>query len=195
MCDELTGTPGPSRLVPARLIIVIASHMMFNRVQIVRIILVASLAACPVFGGVIGSQASEIPPDLSITLERTRCYGFCPSYVLKISATGKVAYEGRASVKLVGNAESSISQEKLRELIQAFEEINYFDLKARYESPNDGCKDWVTDGPTAITSLTINGRSKSVRHYSGCRGIAVLAGLEKLEQAIDDAANTQQWIR
>ena len=158
-------------------------------------ILVASLAACPVFGGAIGSQANEIPPDLAITLERTRCYGFCPSYVLKISATGKVTYEGRASVKLVGKAESSISHEKLRELILAFEKINYFELRASFETPNDGCKDWVTDGPTAITSLTINGRSKSVRHYSGCRGIAVLAELEKLEQAIDDAANTEQWIR
>ena len=168
---------------------------MFYRVQIVRIILVASLGACPVFGGVMGSQASEIPSDLAITLERTRCYGFCPSYVLKISATGKVTYEGRASVKVVGSAESSISQEKLRELILAFEKINYFELRGGYETPNDGCKDWVTDGPTTITSLTINGRSKSVRHYSGCRGIAVLAELEKLEQAIDDAANTEQWIR
>ena len=141
------------------------------------------------------TQQTDIPSDTRITLERTRCYGFCPSYALKISATGKVTYEGRASVKLAGSAESSISQEKLAELISAFEKINYFDLKATYETPNDGCKDWVTDGPTAITSLTINGRSKSVRHYSGCRGIAVLAELEKLEQAIDDAANTGQWIR
>src|SRR6185503_19594813 len=99
------------------------------------------------------------------------------------------------SVKLVGQAESSISQEKLRELILAFEKINYFKLRALYETPNDGCKDWVTDGPTAITSLTINGRSKSVRHYSGCLGMAVLAELDKLERAIDDAANTAQWIR
>jgi len=158
-------------------------------------ILVASLAAFPTLGSASRSQASDIPSDLSITLERTRCYGFCPSYVLKISANGKVTYEGRASVKLVGQAESSISQEKLRELILAFEKINYFELRASYETPNDGCKDWVTDGPTAITSLTINGRSKSVRHYSGCRGIAALAELEKLEQAIDSAANTEQWIR
>lgn len=169
--------------------------MMFTRIQIVQIILVASLAALPTSASASRSQVSEIPPDLAITLERTRCYGFCPSYVLKISANGKVAYEGRASVKLVGQAESSISHEKLRALISAFEKINYFDLKAAYETPNDGCKDWVTDGPTTITSLTINGRSKSVRHYSGCRGIAVLAELEKLEQAIDDAANTEQWIR
>ncbi len=172
---------------------------MLNRLQIVRMTWVTLFAALPVLCGDVGhisqSHASEIPSDLAITLERTRCYGFCPSYVLKISGNGKVTYEGRASVKLIGTAESSISQEKLRELILAFERINYFDLRASYETPNDGCKDWVTDGPTAITSLTINGRSKSVRHYSGCRGIAVLAELEKLEQAIDDAANSQQWIR
>ena len=158
-------------------------------------ILVASLAALPSLGNASQSRANEIPADLSITLERTRCYGFCPSYLLKISATGKVTFEGRFSVKFVGSAESSISREKLGELIRVFEKINYFDLRAAYETPNDGCKDWVTDGPTAITSLTINGRSKLVRHYSGCRGIAVLAELEKLEQAIDDAANTEQWIR
>ena len=168
---------------------------MFNPIQIVRITLLVMLAAFPTSGSESRSQASDIPPDLAITLERTRCYGFCPSYVLKISANGKVTYEGRASVKLIGSAESSISQEKLRELILAFEKMNYFDLRAAYETPNDGCKDWVTDGPTAITSLTINGRSKSVRHYSGCRGIAVLAELERLELAIDDAANSQQWIR
>lgn len=168
---------------------------MLSRILIVRITLLVTFAALPNSGSASRSQSSDIPSDLSITLERTRCYGFCPSYVLKISADGKVAYEGRASVKLVGSAESSISQEKLRELIRAFEKIDYFNLQAAYETPNDGCKDWVTDGPTAIVSLTINGRSRSLRHYSGCRGVALLAELEKLEQAIDDAANTQQWIR
>lgn len=174
--------------------------MMLSRVQIFRTILFASLAAFPVLG-VVGNSGennprqSEIPQDLLIKLERTRCYGFCPSYVLTISASGKVAYEGRASVKVIGSAESSISQEKLRELIRAFENVGYFKLQDKYETPEDGCKDWVTDGPTAISSLTANGRTKSVRHYSGCRGIAVLAELQKLEQEIDDAANVAQWIR
>lgn len=168
---------------------------MLDRVHLIPIVVLALVA--PASGGwksPAGSQASEIPPDLLITLERTQCYGFCPSYVLKISATGSVTYEGRAHVKVTGSAESSISPEKLRELIRAFAGINYFELQGAYETPNDGCKDWTTDGPTAITSMTINGRSKSVRHYYGCRGIAVLAELEKLEKAIDDATNVAQWI-
>ena len=118
----------------------------------------------------------------------------CP-VTATISADGAVLFEGRRFVKQVGTIQSTVSQEGLRGLIDAFAKINYFDLRDRYEEPGDGCKDWSTDGPTAITAITTNGKSKSVRHYYGCRGIDVLADLTKLEQAIDDAVNSAQWIR
>ena len=172
---------------------------MFFRAQTIEIVLCLPLAMIPIFGGpgnVSRSiQRHGIPSDLSITLERTRCYGFCPSYVLTISASGAVAYEGRAHVKVMGNAKSVIPKEKLRRLIGAFEKIDFFALRGSYETPEDGCKDWAADGPTAITTLKINGRAKTVRHYYGCRGFAELVELEKLEQSIDDAANAAQWIR
>src|SRR6516162_4101765 len=31
-------------------------------------------------------------PDNAITLERTRCFGACPAYVLRIEASGKVSF-------------------------------------------------------------------------------------------------------
>lgn len=175
------------------------SGMTLHRIKLSRIIGIVALTALLITTNFQRSAAGElqreIPSDLSIKLERTRCYGFCPSYLLTISAAGKVTFEGRHSVKVIGPAQSSITREKLAELVRGFDDINYFGLQNAYETPNDGCKDWVTDGPTAITSLTINGRSKSVRHYSGCRGIAVLKDLEKLEQAIDEATNVTQWVR
>ena len=141
-------------------------------------------------------QASEqdVPPDALITLERTMCYGPCPEYKITISAGGSVVFEGRRFVKTVGKAQSSISDQKLREILAAFATINYFELRNRYERSGDGCKQWITDHPTAITSLKINGRSKSVRHYYGCLGVEVLPELLKLERAIDDAVNSAQWI-
>ncbi|MFY9608700.1 MAG: DUF6438 domain-containing protein [Blastocatellia bacterium] len=174
---------------------------MSRTVQINRSALFASLAAFLVFTdtGAIGIRASEaahqVPQDTLITLERTPCYGTCPSYKLTISADGSVLFEGRRFVKKVGTVQSTISQAGLRELIERFEKINYFDLRDRYEEAGDGCKDWSTDGPSAISSITTNGKSKSVRHYYGCRGIDVLAELTELEQAIDDAVNAAQWIR
>jgi Domain of unknown function (DUF6438) len=166
-----------------------------------RSVLFASLVATLVLtvGAKYGAQASEavqqVPQDTLITLERTVCYGLCPSYKLTISADGVVVFEGRRFVKTTGTVQSTISQEKLLELINRFEKINYFQLKHRYEHPADGCAELVTDHPSANTSIRINGKSMSVRHYYGCTGMEVLDDLTKLEQAIDDAVDTAQWIR
>lgn len=137
----------------------------------------------------------EVPADTIITLERTVCYGTCPSYKVIISADGTVSFEGRQFVKTVGKATNSIQQDKLRGLLAEFDKIGYFDLKDNYEGRGDGCKQWMTDNPSAITSIRINGRSKTVSHYYGCRGVDVLEDLKKLESAIDDAVNSEQWIR
>ena len=101
-----------------------------------------------------GEATPQVPKDTLITLERTVCYGTCPSYKLAISADGAVVFEGRRFVKTLGAAETRISQEQLRELIQKFEKINYFGLRNRYQDPQDGCDAFVTDNPSAITSIT-----------------------------------------
>jgi hypothetical protein len=169
--------------------------------QINRLIVFAALFSALAFAQTnsrfqtVEARAQTIPPDTLITLERTACYGTCPIYKITISAGGTVVFEGRRFVKKVGTVKSAVSQEQLRELLAAFEKINYFELRDRYEQPEDGCKQWATDNPSAITSVTINGKSKSVTHYHGCGGIEVLAELRKLEQAIDNAVNSAQWIR
>jgi hypothetical protein len=81
---------------------------------------------------------------------------------------------------------ATTSQEKVKELIAEFLKVNYFCLEDYY--PPD-----ATDSPDAITSITIGGRSKTVRHslYSA----AAPRKLFLLEQRIDEIANTVQWIR
>jgi hypothetical protein len=137
----------------------------------------------------------DIPKDTLITLERTLCYGFCPSYKLTIAADGSVVFEGREHVKKTGISKSQISQEAVRQLISEFEKANYFSLKNQYKNPEDGCDGWVTDNPSAITAIRINGKTKTVDHYYGCRGAKVLEALTRLETRIDEMANTAQWIK
>jgi uncharacterized protein DUF6438 len=170
--------------------------------RIPRISLIATLAVacCTCFPETSRLQTAKpggqtVPQDTLITLERTGCYGMCPIYKVSISADGAVVFEGNRFVKKVGSARSAISDEQIRELLVAFEKINYFELSDQYAKPEDGCKQWLTDHPSAITSITRNGKSKSVTHYYGCRGVDVLKELEKLEQAIDEAVNSAQWIR
>jgi hypothetical protein len=137
----------------------------------------------------------DIPRDTVIVLERTACYGTCPIYKITISGDGSVVFEGRRFVKKTGTAKAAISQQQVRELLAEFEEIKFFDLRSQYAEREDGCKEWWTDMPSAITSISSNGKSKSVKHYYGCQGLKVLTELQRLEHAIDLAVDSAQWIR
>jgi hypothetical protein len=120
--------------------------------------------------------------DVVITLERTVCYGTCPSYFLRINGDGSVFYEGRDFVKVKGEVESTISQEDLRKLIVAFYEIDYFSLEDEYTAN-------ITDMPTTITSITIGGKSKRVVNYYGAP-----EKLIRLEKLIDSLTNSIRWV-
>ena len=128
--------------------------------------------------------------DVVITLTRTACFGTCPVYTLEIYADGTVVYEGRDFVKQKGTARGKITKEALKALVEEFIKINYFELKTKPDCPEE----W-TDMPSALTSLSWKGRENSVQHYHGCRGSDILEQLTRLEEKIDVAVNSQQWIK
>ena len=149
---------------------------------------------------VIGVENCEfqrtIPADTLITLKRTDCFFTCPDYMVTISADGKVVFEGNANVKVKGKSETTISPEKVQLLIKSFEKAKFFSLRNSYSLPEDGCRIYDGDAPSATISIVLNGKSKSIDHYLGChqkKGTAVRA-LIKLENLIDDLTNTAQWI-
>lgn len=130
-----------------------------------------------------------------ITLERTVCFGACPSYKVIITRDGTVTYEGRRFVKTAGTVTAQISPDKFQELVGEFEKIKYFSLRDRYSQRADGCTTFMTDMPSANTSLSLNGKIKSVAHYFGCRGPEILPGLAALENKIDEVAGSEKWIK
>lgn len=136
----------------------------------------------------------DVPSDTQIVLFRTNCYGGCTVYTVTIRADGSVVYQGGENAKKKGRIDARISQEKLRELIAAFNAADYFSLADRYDHGSKDCPGWGTDAPSAITSLTMNGKKKTVRHYLGCSGSPVLGKLTGLENKIDEAVNVKQWI-
>ena len=130
-----------------------------------------------------------------ITLERTVCFGSCPSYRVTISQDGTVTFEGRRFVKTTGTVTEQVSPDKFQQLVDEFEGIKYFSLQDRYTQRADGCTTFMTDMPSANTSLSLNGRVKTVAHYFGCRGPEVLPALTALERKIDEVAGTEKWIK
>lgn len=136
----------------------------------------------------------EVPADTQIVLFRTNCYGGCTVYTVTIRADGSVVYQGGENAKTKGKIDSHISQEKVKELVAAFNEIDYFSLADRYDHGSKDCPNWGTDAPSAVTSFTLNQKKKTVRHYLGCSGSPVVSKLAALEHKIDEAVNVKQWI-
>lgn len=137
-----------------------------------------------------------IPKDLEITLVRTECKGNCWVYNLEIKSDGAIKYEGIANVEKLGKFEDKLSNEQIINLIGEFKKAGYFNLEDNYV--NDNCPIVVTDSPTAITSIRINGEYKKITHYFGCleeekNHIIFPQKLYNLELQINLIADTFRW--
>jgi hypothetical protein len=130
-----------------------------------------------------------------ITLERSVCFGTCPSYIVTLASDGKVTWEGRDYVKTTGPATAQIKPEDFNKLVEEFERIKFATLDDKYETGTRGCPESATDNPSAQTSIRINGKTKSVLHYYGCRDSEVLRRLTLLERKIDEVIGTERWIK
>jgi hypothetical protein len=151
------------------------------------------------------SSQSPVSEDTLITLERVALFDcpVCtpkPNYQVTVRADGTVTFRGNKHTRVIGIAEGKISEDKVRELISAFEGMDYFKLNEAYEREKDGCPMFITDRPYAYTSIQINGRKKTVTHYYGCVAdndshfVVFPQALFELEKKIDEVVNTKQWI-
>jgi len=117
----------------------------------------------------------------------------CPVYRVLIFANRDVIWQGRGRVANLGVVLSQIEWNKIRELIQDFESIDYFHLEDIYGFHGSGCRSSAPYMPVVITSLSMGGRSKTVSHHDGCVG-DVSEKLTALENSIDKAVDATHWI-
>jgi hypothetical protein len=97
----------------------------------------------------------ELPADLSIELERTWCLGPCPTYVVKIDATGHVTWDGLKYVDAKGPQSAQIPVESVRKLLAQFEALAFTTLHDQYDV-------LVTDIAGATVTLRTRGATKQV---------------------------------
>jgi hypothetical protein len=141
--------------------------------------------------GSAAAQRTDVPPDIMIHLQRTSCYGPCPIYTVTIDASGTITYDGERFVRTVGRQTARISPAFVATLLASAERIHFFDLRDAYRSIEnpDGSVITVSDMPTTIVTITINGRTKRVEDYVGAPDV-----LAEFEREIDEAARTTRWI-
>lgn len=149
-------------------------------------------------------RTPEIDRDkLKISLQRTGCFGPCPSYLVTIDGHGNVVFESRdfgdgeskidqiadfeRGILFPGRHTDKISEQAVDALIARFRKARFFELKNQYRYP-------VTDSATYFVTLDTGNGKKMIEDYVGAEA-GMPASITALEDAIDQAAGTERWVR
>lgn len=134
----------------------------------------------------IDTGSAELLDDSTVvSLRRTMCFGWCPSYSLKVFGSGRVEYVGKRFVCAYGPREGKADPREVSRLVKAMIAAGYFGYSWREGN-------FATDNPTAVTSLQHQGQSFEISHYYGDQGAP--KWLRAMEDEIDRVAATAQWL-
>ncbi len=151
------------------------------------------LGACAMRANATPEQPMHAP---SVTLERSTCYGNCPSYTVTVSADGQINLAGHAHVQ-VGIASGLATPARLANIFAAVKQAGLRSMRDSYVGSDDGCEMVMSDQPgVKITVVDAEG-SKTVDFYNGCTGgvaDAVRRRIEQLAWSIDQQLDTARWI-
>jgi hypothetical protein len=92
------------------------------------------------------------------SLLRSPCYGLCPHYELRVYASGRVTYSGKANVDSIGFFEGRMDSMLVVQLVQKANEINYMNLSESYPKQGGG----IADFPLCVTTLRQDKTRKTI---------------------------------
>ncbi len=96
-----------------------------------------------------------------LTFERTPCYGICPAYSMQVFADGRVVYNGRRAVPLLGEKELKLPAAAVAEMLRTAQEAHFDQFQDRYARG-------TTDLPSAVVGVRQpNGHLKTVAVEDG----------------------------
>jgi len=132
--------------------------------------------------------APALRPNSRITmrLNRSVCYGRCPSYTVTVSGA-EIIFDGDAFVSATGRHTAKVDPNEVRKLAKQFVAADFYSMDPEYRAG-------VTDNPTYTLSISIDGQTKQVTDYVGA-WVGMPAVITALEDDVDALAQTDRWIK
>jgi hypothetical protein len=142
----------------------------------------------------VSAPSARAPTDTVLQLERTVCFGFCPTYVATVTASGRGHISGTHGAAGF-ERDITVDTTALAALLRRFDTEGYFQLDSAYTPGHPLCDLYATDNPGATLFARLGSQSRRVQHYHGCHGAkgatpdepkaAPLTLLTSLEDAVD----------
>ena len=154
----------------------------------------SNLIALLISFGLMACQPIVLSDDLKITMENSPSpkLRLGSRYKLTVAANGDVIFDGTSHVKTTGPVTTTLSKQKIQELVTAFDEANFFSFWDYDCSWSAWLAPCLSDQQTTILSIQVNGRTKTVKHNHG--DTLAPQSLVDLERKIHAIVNTQQWL-
>ena len=132
------------------------------------------------------SPPAQPAPARLVSLERERCFGWCPAYRLDIYVNGTVLYEGHAHV-CKDEASDRLTSAKLAALRAAITRSNFA------TTPEHCCDCPVSDSPTTTITVSDPPPAKTIVDAGSPCPDAPLT-ISKLADDIDAIVDIERWI-
>ncbi len=124
-------------------------------------------------------------------LERTACFGACPTYVLAIAGTGVATFTGTGRMR-GRSAVDTLASSTVRALFARVDSVRPWELADHYTPQYpEQCGRYFTDAPSAVLTVKRGARRKQIDDYFGCPSAPKT--LRALEETIDSAARVSRW--
>lgn len=81
-----------------------------------------------------------------LTFERTPCFGTCPAYTMQLFADGRVTYEGRRAVPLMGSHVLKLPAAAVTEMLRQAKEAHFDTFEKQYSRG-------TTDLPSTVVAI------------------------------------------
>ena len=131
------------------------------------------------------NTSTDVPLEISLGLQRTMCYGSCPSFAFEVLNDGRASLRvGRFTEKVMGrhldegNYKSTLPLIDIEKIVTFADAFGYHKLNDRYDDKR------IMDLPVAIS--TINGKTVFNR-YNG-------PNLDELYLKIEGLMSKANWI-
>lgn len=138
-------------------------------------------------------EIEEVDPDLEPTpwpkylilrLEKTDCYGKCPSYIAEVYSDGTATFEGKANVEKIGTFEAQMPRRQIKTIQDQAANFNFFELDTIYPSNNQ----LLPDLPSTITLVAFDEDQHRIHHNYGAP-----KALKKFEAFLEEMIGSMDW--
>lgn len=129
----------------------------------------------------------EVPLEqVHIGLERTGCFGSCPSYKVDVYGNGRVVYNGGGYVDAVGEHVYRIPPESVAHLVDSMRSKDIWSLRKEYRAP-------ISDNPTFLLTLRLGEQAHHLEDYVG-RMVGMPQTVSDFEDEIDKVSGAEGLV-